>query len=183
MSIINGKNNKLLQGAEQAVAAKLLAQTRADYEKIVVAGMKASLNGGPDSMLAKLADSQDVVKDCAAGAISLVMLLASHAKGVPPIQAMVPAAATLMFQALDFAEKAKLVTVDMASIDRGQKIQANAWLHLGNITPDTLTKMAEKTHGIMTDPTQMEMVAREGGVVKDPRTSTPTLIGGRNVAA
>lgn len=187
MSIL--KRNKFLQGAEAAVAAKLLPTTKSAYDKIVVAGMKASMHGDINSMLAKLLNSKDPVRDCAAGAISLVMILSQQAKGHMPVEAMIPASTTLMLQALDFAEKAKLLTVGPEELDRGAKLQGNIWLHLGKITPDKLQAMAVKTHGIMQDPTQMEMVARRAGVVKDPRAGTPTELppsnekGARNVAS
>lgn len=174
MSLINSKNNRFLQGAEQAVEAKLLPRTKADYQKIVVAGMRASMHGDQNSMLAKLLNSKDPVKDAAAGAISLVMLLLQQSNGTMPPDAMVPAATTLMLQALDFAEKAKLLKVGPEELARGTKLQSNIWLALGKLTPERLQAMADKTHGIMQDPTQMEAVARAGGVVKDPRASTMT---------
>lgn len=187
MSILS--RNKFLEGAQAAVEAKLLPKTKADYDKIVVAGMRASMHGGPNSMLAKLQTSKDVVQDSAAGAISLVMILSQQSKGQMPVEAQIPASATLMLQALDFAEKAKMLTVGEEDVARGTKMQGNIWLHFAGLTPEKLQAMAEKTHGIMQDPTQMDLVARTAGVVKDPRVSVPTELpmanakGARNVTS
>lgn len=170
--------NKFLQGAEAAVEGQLLPQTKDDYKRIVVAGMQAALHEGPRGpKLAALKNSPDVVKDAATGAVSMVLLLLQQANGQMPVEAMIPASTTLMIQALDFAEKAKLIKVGPEELSRGVTLQGNIWLHFGKVTPNRLQAMASKTHQIMQDPTQMEMVNRKAGVVKDPRVSTPTLGG------
>lgn len=73
MSIL--KSNKVLAAAEAKVEAGLLPQTRASYDKIVIAGMRAGLSGGVESILAGLGQSRDPVYDCARGAVNLVVML------------------------------------------------------------------------------------------------------------
>ena len=62
--------NNVLEAAEQKIESNLVPNNRANYMKIVVAGMKIGLAKGPDSMLAKLHNSKDPVNDCAKGAVN-----------------------------------------------------------------------------------------------------------------
>src|SRR5712664_3366768 len=108
--LINNKlDDPVLQAAEEKLESQLLPEVRADYMKIVVAGMRAALAKGPDGMLAGLKNkSKDPVHDAAAGAVGLVLLL-RHTSPAMPIKAMAPAGMTLMLHALDFVDKVGLV--------------------------------------------------------------------------
>lgn len=183
MSIL--KNNKILDAAEAELESKLAPENKANYEKIVVAGMKAGMAGGEASLLASLKKSRDPVTSCAKGAISLVLMLRHQSKGVMPITAMIPAAYTLMLKALAFSERLGLVTVGADELAKATHVFTNSLFTALQISPKKLNSMAEMTHGVMSDPTKMEELNRRAGIVKDPRASTPTVVPttGRKAAA
>jgi hypothetical protein len=166
--------NKLLQAAEKKIESGLTPQNREDYTKIVVAGMKTGLAKGPEGILASLKQSKDPVQDCAVGAINIVMLLREQSRGTMPAKALVPAAMTLMLQALDFMDKARIKRVGVKDLERATRIFTNYIFTVFKITPQMLKGMGIKVRGIVQDPTQMDMIARKAGVVKDPRASQPT---------
>lgn len=165
--------NKLLRALEQQLEATLTPENRPNYLKTVVNGLRVGLNNGPKGVLATLRDSQDPVKDCALGAVNLVQMLRIQSQGTMPVQAMAPAAMTLMLNALDFAEQAGLVKVDTPAIVRATNIFTNQIFAVLGITPKMLTQAAGAVHGIAEDPTKMEAIKRRAGVVRDPAASTP----------
>lgn len=169
-------NNKILAAAEQAVEAKLLPDNKQDYMKIVVSGMNVARDKGPDGILSGLARRKDPIGDCAIGAINLVFLMSKQSKGVMPMKAMVPAAMTLMLQALDLVDKAKIAKVGAPELDRATHVFMNHLYKILGITPQMLQGAASKVHGIMQDPSAMEKINLRAGVVKDPRASTPTVL-------
>lgn len=173
MSIL--ADNKILDSAEAELERKLTPENRPNYEKIVVAGMKAGMAGGDASLLASLKKSQDPIASCAKGAISLVLILRQQAKGNMPVSAMVPAAFTLMLKALAFAERIGLVKVGADELAKATHVFTNSLFTALRITPQKLNSMAEMSQSVMSDPTKMEQVQRRAGVVKDPRASTPTV--------
>ncbi len=173
MAIVDLKNS-LLKTAEQRIESQLLPDVRAAYMKIVVTGMQAALSGGPNGMAAKLRHSKDPIGDAARGAVNLVILMSHQAKGVMPPKAIPPAAATLMFQALDFLEKSGIVKIGPQELGQATHTQANYLLAKFKVTPQSLASMAQRVHGVMQDPTAMEKINRKAGVVQAPGTSAPT---------
>lgn len=168
------QNNKILEAAEQKVESNLVPQVRANYQKIVVAGMKVALNGGPNSGMAKLRRSPDPVKQCAVGAVNLVLMMRRMAKGVMPAKAMVPAAMTLMIQALDFCDRTGVVKVGTPELVRATHIFTDAIFGKLGISQQMLHHAANSVHAITQDPAKMEMIKRKIGIVKAPGASEPT---------
>ena len=166
--------NKLLQATEAKLEGNLTPQNRDDYLKIVVAGMQAGLHGGPQSMLAKLKDAKDPINNAAVGAVNLVLILRSHAKGTMPYKAMIPAAMTLMLKALDFVDQLGVVKIDNDALVRASHIFTNTLMARFHITSPMINTAVQRVHGIMQDPQKMELIKRKAGVVQDPRASTPT---------
>lgn len=172
MSILN--NNKVLAAAEQKVEAGLQPETRGEYMKIVVNGMKAALKNGEAGILASLKKSKDPLADCAVGAVNLVLMMNQASRGTMSQKALIPASATLMFQALEFADKVRVVKVGSEELNRAMKIWVDHIMKLSKVTPQALARVGARVDGIMNDPTSMEMLARRAGTVRDPRSSTPT---------
>lgn len=168
------QDQPILQAAEEKIESQLMPEVRESYLKIVVAGMKAGMAGEHDSIMAKLRDSKDPVADCAKGAIGLVMVLKSQAKGVMPVKAMIPAASTLMLKALSFAEQMGLVKVGNAELERAAHIFAETFLGKFGVTPPMVQHAIKKVSSLTEDPVAMEMMKRKSGIVKNPDASDPT---------
>lgn len=166
--------NPLLHQAEMTLESSLAPDNRQNYHKIVEAGMRAGLQGGPNSILASLEKSKDPIADSATGAWGLVMVLRKAANGVMPEKAMIPAAATLMFYALDFAEQAKLAKIGEAELAEAGKVLGNAVMHTFKITPDVVRHLAARTHAMTQDPKAMEAMNLKVGLVRHPAIPTPT---------
>lgn len=168
--------NRILKAAEQKVESGLTPDNRADYLKIVVAGMKIALDGGPNSMLASLKQSKTPIQDCVTGAVNLCLLMRKQSRGTMPLKAMVPAGMTLLIQALDFADRAGVVKVGNPELVQAAKLYTNQIFKSAGITAQMLHTAAGKIHAITQDPSAMEKINRAAGIVKDPNASTPTEV-------
>jgi hypothetical protein len=154
--------NPLLAKAEAKVEASVgQGQTRADYLKVVVAGMRAALANGPQGMMAKLKGRPDPVHDCALGAVNLVIYMRHLATGTMPMRSIVPAAMTLMLQALDFADHTGIVKVGAPELDRATHIFTNAIFKALGITPQMLSQAAGMVHGVTQNPEQLAAVKQQ----------------------
>ena len=174
-------DNKILEAAEQQQESQIAPQWQSAYQHLVAAGMHIAMQGGPNGLLGKrLLNSKDPITTCAQGALSLMVLMMGHTGNRVPVQAAIPAAATLMFKALDVADGAGFVKVGAPELDKAAHIFANQAFNLFHIPPQRLQNMAVATHGVMQDPAKMELVHRKMGTVQDPRASTPTPVPGND---
>lgn len=166
MSILD--SNGILAAAEKKIEASLTPSTREAYDKIVVAGLKVGLNGGKDGILAAVRHREDPIAACAMGAVNLVQMLNRQARNTMPPQALVWASMTLMLQALDFVDKAKIAPIDKADLDRATRLFMKHILQAFGVTPQKLTAMGAETQKIMADPARMDALARQVGIMKAP---------------
>jgi hypothetical protein len=173
-----GLSNPLLQQAEQQLESGLTAANKADYDKIVVAGLHIALDKGPDSFMAKLKNSRDPIGDSARGAASLVLIERKQSRGVMPMKAMVPAGMTLLFHALDFCDRAKIASVAEPQIDQATTTFVNFLFHKLGITPGMLQSAAGKVHAITQDPQSMAAISLKAGLTRHPMAATPTPLPG-----
>lgn len=169
-------HNKILDAIEQKIESQLLPDVKGDYMKIVVAGMKVAQNKGPNGILSGLKNRPDPIGDCAVGAVNLVVMMSKTSKGVMPIKAMWPAAMDLMLHALDLVEMAGIAKIDNAAVEHATHVFTNRMMQAYKITPQMLNNAATHVHGIMQDPTKMELINRKAGVVKSPGASEPTTL-------
>lgn len=169
-------SNPILQQAEDMIETHLTPDNRQNYMKIVAAGLHVALDGGPDSLMAKLRQSQDPVADAAKGAVSLVIILRKQAKGVMPVPAMVPAAMTLMLTALDFLGRSKTAEIGQAELVRATHIFADTVFARFNITKQGLSNAAARVHSLIQDPQAMNAINLKAGIMQHPNASTPTPI-------
>jgi hypothetical protein len=176
----NSKMIPLLAEAEQQLEAHLDPKNRANYMKVVVAGMRAALdNKGPNGALAaSLKSSPDPIRAAARGAIALVLILRKQSTGVMPIKAMVPAAMTLMFHALDLIDKAGIAKIGPTELVRATDIFTTTMFKKSGITPRMLQAATQKVHEVINDPIKVEQMKRAAGVVKHPNASEPTPLPG-----
>lgn len=173
-------SNNLLRAAEANVERRLLPKNHSDYLRIVVAGMKIGLDKGPDSILASLAKSKDPINDAAVGAINLCLLMRKQSRGTMPVQAMVPAAMSLMLHALDFADKAGIVKVGEPELIRASRIFINHIFKQFNITGQMLQTVSAKIRGVMSNPANVEKMKQSVGLTKHPDAAPVPPAGGAN---
>lgn len=176
--MINDLQNSVLQQAEQKIEAGMTPKTKANYMKVVVAGMRAGLHGGPNSILASIRQSKNPLQDCALGAINLATLLFQESRGTMPMQALVPGAMTLMLKALDFADKVGVIKIGGPELAQATHIFTATIMQRLGVTTQMLQHATGKIHAMTNDPVQMERLKREAGVVKAPNASTPTPLPG-----
>lgn len=174
-------SNQILQAAEQKVESQLTPENRANYMKIVVAGMKLALAKGPNGILASLKQSKNPLNDCAEGAINICLLMSKQSRGTMPAKAMVPAAMTLMLHALDFADKTGVLKVGTPELVKASHIFTNHVFKAFGITSQMLHTAAANIHGIMQDPAKMHAINLKAGVTADPRAPAPTPEAGNAV--
>ena len=137
--------NPLLRQVEDKVEASLgKGQNRQDWLKIVIAGMRAGLANGHQGMLAQLNGRPDPIRDCAVGAVNLVLYLRQISRGTMPVRAMIPAATTLMLQALDFADSAGIAKIGQEELGRATHIFANTTFKAFGITRRSLHGSADR---------------------------------------
>lgn len=154
--------NPLLRQAELKIEASVgQGQARADYLKVVVAGMRAALAKGPDGILASVNKSPDPVRDAAMGAVNLVLYLRHISRGTMPPRTIIPAATTLMLQALDFIDHAGIEKVGQPELVRATHILTNRIFQAFGITMPMLNKAAGAVHGLTQDPKHMAAIQRQ----------------------
>lgn len=169
-------SNKLLQTAEDKVESNLTPENRVNYQKLVTAGLKTALANGANSYLAQLKNSKDPLNDSAVGAVNLVFILNKQARGTAPIQAMVPAATTLMLHALDFVDRTGMMKIGAQEIATATKKLADTIFKNMGVTPQMLAKAHDNVAKVVKDPGHLEAMKRKAGLVKAPSASTPTAV-------
>lgn len=170
-------NNKVLKAAEAKVEGQLTPKNRADYMRIVVAGMKIGLDKGPDSILASLQHSKDPVSDCAVGAINLCLMMHKQSRGTMPLKAMVPAAMSLMIHALDFADRANIVKVGTPELIRATHVFTNHIFKMFHITGPMLQTAASKLHAMTQNPANVQKLHEAAGTAVAPGAQKVALNG------
>lgn len=168
--------NKLLRATEDKIESSLTPQNKQNYLKIVVSGLKVAMQNGPKSYMAQLHESKDPVSDCAQGAVAIVLILRKESRNTMPVQAMVPAAMTLMLHGLDFCDQSGLVKVDKNVIAKASHIFTNAIFKGLHISP----QMINHAHGVLNQVTQqpgmMAKIRMKAGTAKMPTDAVPTPV-------
>lgn len=164
-------SDPVLKQAEMKIESQILPKYQKAYMKTVVAGLKIAMNQN-GQLMRSLQKSQDPVIDCARGAVNLALIMFKESRNTMPPQALAPAAATLMIKALDFCNQSGLIKVAEPELDRASIEFTNYLLHRWNLTPQKMQVLAEHVHRVMSDPNQVELLARKAGVTRDPRTLT-----------
>lgn len=168
-------NDPMLGEIVANLEGQLTPENKPNYEKLVVAGMKAVLHKGPGGILYALDRRPDVVITIVRGAINLVGVLKSISKNPPQPAAMVPAAFTLMMRGLDFAGRAKLIDITPEVIGQAQRLFMNNIMTAFGVQPRQLGRMSEMVEQTMRDPVKMDQIERYVGYTKDPRIPVKTL--------
>lgn len=178
-------SNALIKQAEMQIEKQLPPNVKEDYMKIVVSGMRVAMNNGANSILASLKQSKDPVTDVVKGAIAIVGLMRKESKGEMPMNALVPAAMTLVLHGLDAAERLGSLKVGKEELDRATELFADTFLPLVGVTKDRLGKLTEKVHGAINDPAQLAQLrqaqaSKDAAPVAPPTAAPAPPIGGQN---
>jgi hypothetical protein len=166
--------NPLLQQVEDKIESGLTPENRANYMKVVVAGLHIALANGPSGFMAKLAKSADPIADAAKGAVSLVIIMRHQARGIMPIKAMIPAALTLMLRALDFVDRSKIAPVGQPDLVRATHIFTDFLFARFGISKAGLQNAMQRVHAITQDPQAMAKINLKAGFTRHPDAATPT---------
>lgn len=160
--------------AVAAVEATMNPEVRKDYDKIVATGLQWGVKNGSAGLLASLTQSRDPVRDCAIGAINAVFkFISGVSRGTMPQVPGVYASKSLMYLALDFADRAGIVDVGVPEVEKAERLWANGIFTAFGITPKTLSRGAEEVKGILNDPGRLEQLNLATGYLKDPRAAQP----------
>lgn len=173
-----GLSNPLLRQAESQLEANLTPENKANYQKVVVAGLHIALQNGANGFMARLKNSRDPIGDAARGAASLVLIMRKQSRGIMPMKAAIPAGMTLLFHALDFCDRAKITKVAEPEIDRASTTFANFLFHKLGITPAMLQQAAGRVHALTQDPQAMSAINMKAGLLRHPDAATPTPLPG-----
>lgn len=176
MTGILNTSDQLLNDAEAKLESQIAPNIREAYLKVVNAGLQIATHGGPNSILAQIKNSRNVIHDCAMGAIGLVLQVSKASRGTMPPKAGIPASYTLMLKGLDTAEKAGMIHVTPDLLVQATAIWHRAILPVFGVPTKTAAGLIVKAHKVMQDPTSVEKMNRRAGVTKDPNASTPTTI-------
>lgn len=158
----------VLKAAEQKLESNLTPKVRADYDKILVAGLKLALDKGPNGIAASLKQSQDPIKDIVTGAINIVGLLGMQSRGTMPIKAAVPATMALIIHGLAFAQKSGIMQVGNDQLTQAAKLFGNMITHKFGISPEMIKTAANNLHKITQDPGNMDKLHYAAGMKKAP---------------
>jgi hypothetical protein len=167
-------SNPLLEQTEQKIESALTPENRANYLKVVVAGMHIALDKGPDGIMASLAKSKDPIADAAKGAVGLALIMRKEARGVMPLKALVPAAMTLLLKALDFADRSGIVKIGQPELVRATHIFTDTIFARFGISKAGLANAAQKVHALTQDPQAMTQMKLKAGLLRHPDAATPT---------
>lgn len=171
-------NNPLLQQTEDKIEGNLTPETRADYMKVVVAGLHIALDKGANGFMAKLRNSQDPIGDAARGAVALVLIMRKESRGVMPMKAAIPAGMTLMLHGLDFIDRAGVAKIAEPELDNAARTYTNTMFAKLKITPGMLQHAAGRVHEITQDPAAMAKINLKAGITRHPMAATPTPMPG-----
>lgn len=176
---VSGLTNPVLVKAEQGIEAQLTPDNRANYMKIVVAGMRAGLSKGPNGMMGKLRTSKDPIASCAEGAVALAFILRHQSQGIMPLKAMIPAAMTLMLHALGFVDRTGIASIGPDDLVRATNLFNKTLLTAFKITPQMLGNAMNKVHALTQDPIAVEQMKRKAGTSVHPDAQAmPTPVPG-----
>ena len=140
--------NPLLDKIEQGIEAKLKPEDKSSYDRIVLAGTKIMFDQQTHGMMIEiLQGSGDLPSKVAGGITRLIGLLYQASKHTMPMQAVIPAAITLMVKALDFAERGMGQQLNAAIIAESAKQTSAAILQQFGVTPEKIQSLLVQNKG------------------------------------
>jgi len=134
------------------------------YDRIVLAGMKVMFTKGTHEQLMQgLVDAPDKLKTAVDGVIGLVGVLFKESRNTMPVVPMIMAGITLLYEGLEFMEKAGMVQVDGDSLAKTTQYYLETLLPKLGMTPDKMQALLAQTKGVMQDPAKVAEFKQNAG--------------------
>lgn len=135
-------SNNMLKQAEQGIEAKVPAQLKDAFSKVVTAGLTIMYSPQMEQMRAqRMGDVQDPAKEAGQGAARMLSNLYEQSKRKMPVDVMVPAAMIFAFEFLDLLAQSGKAQITPDLIDKTTESVGNAVLPMFGVTPDKLQQM------------------------------------------
>lgn len=148
---------ELIEQAKAKIEQSVKPDQKEAYDRIVLAGMKVMFDdGGPrQQLLQGLEDAPDKMTAAAEGIVGLLGLLFQKSRNTMPVVPMIMAGITLLYEGLEFMEKAGMVQVDNDSLAKVTQHYIETLLPKIGMTPDKMKALLGQTQGIMRDPAKL----------------------------
>lgn len=143
--MIQGVSDPILKELRDKIEAKIPANLKDDYLRIVVAGTKIIVSEQTHQMAVKafqeaLKKIGDPVKAVANSTLTLISIIYRESRGKMSFPAATPAAVVLMCHVFELAEKMGLVQITPEIVGQGVKLVGAGVLKLFGVTTDQLTQ-------------------------------------------
>lgn len=145
----------LLKQAEDKIEARLTPDIYTSYMKLVIAGMKAAMNGGPNGVMGSIKRSKTPLESVVKGMISLMLMLKDQAKGQVPVNALVPATMAMVLQGLAFANNVGVLKVGAPEIAQATHLFINTIMPKLGLTQDKVEAVVGQVRNITSDPQKL----------------------------
>jgi hypothetical protein len=140
--MLGNTQNPLLMKTEQETAAKVLPKFKNSFERIIAAGLKFMYSKEThDEMVGILNAKRPPEINVGDGVGKLMGILWNEGKGTLPMQAYMPAAAVLLCEGMDFAEKAGKIQVTPQTLAAATKECYAIVLRQFGVTPEKMQQM------------------------------------------
>lgn len=128
----------LLRQAQAGIEAKIPAELKPEYLRIIIAGLKVMFMPQTEHLMAEKfkAAGNNLVPAVADGISDLMLIIYKQSGRRASIPAMAPAAVVLMFHALDFAEQALHVQVTKDMIAECTQATIGAFFRKFRLNPN-----------------------------------------------
>ena len=140
--MLSAQTNPLLFKTEAAIKSKVPPQLAPLMQRIVAAGEKVMYSPTTHQMMIKaLSGPGDKGEIAGAAASKLIALLFTQMHGKLDMRAAIPAGVVLLCEGLDWMEKARMLTVNNATLSTAMKSMMTSTLQLFGVTPQKLAQM------------------------------------------
>jgi hypothetical protein len=157
-------DNSIIAQAEKRVEALIPAQQREAYFKIVIAGNKILMQGGPQSPLASLKTEEDPITALVHGVVGILQILRHMSNGTMPVPIAIAAGMTLVLQGLDFMDRTGIQKIGNQEIDATVQLYNDVALPAMGVKAADQQAIASQGLGALHDPSTAAKVQHVMGV-------------------
>lgn len=165
----------VMEAAKQ-VEATILPRYRPAYDRVIGTALDYAKKQGPEGFKALLAQEDLVAASGKLGANMVLLFYKMSTGSKIPLEVLAPAAMVITLEALDLLGKAGKLDPTKEDIARAARAMMDQLMPALGWNEKSFDAAAKQVNDIMRDPVKMEAINRRGGVVKDPRASTPTEV-------